>query len=778
MSSLAAPSAHGRSRSKSPGRRDRDRDKSPRRRSRDKSPGRKERDKSPGRKERDKSPSRKERDKSPIRSRSPNPSPYPEEREGRKHRHEESKPAPTTSIVDMPEAPDAPPNVAMPQPHHGYAHTATPQFAPRQQSPPLGSHPSYAQPQHYQHAPPYANYADQDQYAYQQQERRASSPSKYSRPSDAPTLPPQEYPNYAPPGAYQYAPLADLSGKSPTSPRADSQQPQVNTAAPYPGNAGYGYPQAPAYGQGPPYASPVSPTYAQPQPYAYPETVPPQQSRRDSSEVHSPASYEARPRHGSRASPPGGREYAKPSPYQYAQPDERIRYTAKPQAKSKPSVEYVDKHREDANVIEIHPGGGSLGAPSSPGLGPRLHRLSVSGNHGGHGGSSTALTLTHAAPPGSPLLEAYHGTYQSISPMPSPIMAPHMDDSDLSDIMPLSARSGSPDDGDRRRAQKKRVKFYDPEDDAKELALALKHSRIDPAPLIDVLPSLTHDQMLQLRTEYKKHARVQGKGINIAKHIKVQLGNTAFAKACYATALGRWESEAYWANFWYQANTARRELLIESLMGRTNAEMRLIKDAFSDKRYGDSLERCMKAELKADKFRTAVLLALEERRQDDASGYVSDRAVRDDARHLHDALTAREGGETALIHIVVLRSDPHMRAVLQEYERAFGKNFAKDMLRKSTNLVGETLAHILNGIINRPVRDALLLHQALNETNKDALRNELLISRLVRYHWDRAHLERVKTEYRARYKRELATDVAESTRGDLAEFCIELCVRR
>jgi hypothetical protein len=249
------------------------------------------------------------------------------------------------------------------------------------------------------------------------------------------------------------------------------------------------------------------------------------------------------------------------------------------------------------------------------------------------------------------------------------------------------------------------VTFYDPESDARRLAETLRHRTVDPEPLIQLLPRLTHDQVMQLREEYKKQAKVQGKGINVAKHIKMKLcsgstvgvagtttsaagtgGPAAFGKICYVTALGRWESEAYWANFWYQNAGSRRELLIEALMGRSNAEVRQIKQAFRDKRYHDSLERCMRAELKADKFRTAVLLALEERRQEESQFVYAD-AVRDDVRRLHDAVVARAGGETAMIQIVVTRSDTHMREVLRNYDRTYGKNFAREMLKKSTNLV-------------------------------------------------------------------------------------------
>lgn len=88
------------------------------------------------------------------------------------------------------------------------------------------------------------------------------------------------------------------------------------------------------------------------------------------------------------------------------------------------------------------------------------------------------------------------------------------------------------------------------------------------------------------------------------------------------------------------------------------------------------------------------------------------------------------------------------------------------------------MAHILNGVINKPVRDALLLHHALSASKKDALRRELLISRLVRYHWDSRHMAAVKIAFRERYGADLQEAVKENTSGEWGEFCRALCVSR
>ncbi|KAF2757531.1 Annexin [Pseudovirgaria hyperparasitica] len=497
------------------------------------------------------------------------------------------------------------------------------------------------------------------------------------------------------------------------------------------------------------------------------------------------------------------------------------------------------------NVVEVIPGGGRIASPPSPGkrphsmslstpghgpelrapspgfgLGNRMDRLSVSGNRpniqtlvpGGMPSGGGGML-----PPPSPMLEAYHGVYQSISPMPSPMMhAYHPHDSDLEDLPPLSPRyshaghhrtlsaysressparstrtsrskssksksSKSSKKDDRDRGER-RVKIYDATEDAHAIVAAMSHRQPDVFPLIDILPQLNHDQMLELRTEYKRHCKVQGHGINVAKHIKMKTSGN-FGKLCYVTALGRWESEGYWANTWYQSGNARRELLVECLMGRGNVEMREIKAAFKDKRYNDDLVRCMEKELKADKFRKAVLLALEGRRQEEREQWPIEYRNRD-VDTLYTALKAREGGETAILELVIKRSDAHLRDVLRTYEVKFQENFAREALRKSNNLVGEVVAHILNGVINRPARDAMLLHHAIedlsdrtdsrNSKHERQQRYELLISRIVRLHWDKMHMMRVKVEFEKKYRLAVEEALEDSVREDFLEFCLAL----
>ena len=512
-----------------------------------------------------------------------------------------------------------------------YVQTAKPQYERERVE---GRHPSYATPDSYEHA----------------------RPGEYTRHLSTSGVEPP----YAIPGQWDYDHPNGAHNQARHASFSQEQQRQMSVSGGFNASIG-GYPQHPQYPsqQGPPQYN-----YAQPRPEAH--------------RIHSASST------GS-------------GHFQYADPSQQISYLPKTDGR-KPSY----TQSAHPQFVEAKPQNNTLHTGQPSGLGSKMHRLSVSG---GAAGAAAALTLgapsqNHShdmhggLPPGSPLLEAYHGTYQSISPMPSPLMLPSSMDEGLSDLEPLSP--GYSSDDSRHKSShhsrkpsstivSKRVSFYDPEPDALALAAALKHSTPDSGPIIKILPQLNDDHILELRTEYKKHIKVSGKGINIAKHIKLKVpGN--LGKAAYAVALGRWESEAHWANFWYQSNSSRRELLIESLMGRTNSEIVKIKDAFSDKRYNDSLEKCMQTELKKDKFRNAILLALEEKRMSE-NEKLDINLVRRDTQELYKALTSKDGGETAMINIIVVRSDNHLRDVLKTFEAAYRTNFAREMIQKSRNLV-------------------------------------------------------------------------------------------
>lgn len=191
-----------------------------------------------------------------------------------------------------------------------------------------------------------------------------------------------------------------------------------------------------------------------------------------------------------------------------------------------------------------------------------------------------------------------------------------------------------------------------------------------------------------LRREYKRIFRQ----VNIAKHIKTVFASSSFGKLAFAVALGPFESEAWFANCWYQKRETRNELLIEALMGKTNEEIRKIKDGFKDAKYDNSLEKAVRNELVANKFRMAVLIQLEGVRMEELGNGVRFNfdAIREDVRRLGDILDRKDGrggGETVMIEIVINRSDGWIREMATMYRNAYGRDLPKAIMRHSKNLV-------------------------------------------------------------------------------------------
>lgn len=228
--------------------------------------------------------------------------------------------------------------------------------------------------------------------------------------------------------------------------------------------------------------------------------------------------------------------------------------------------------------------------------------------------------------------------------------------------------------------------------------------------LIVVLPNLHHNEIMNLRTEYKKLVKIgpERKGVNIAKHIRARLkdDDNRLMTAAYGTVLGMWESEGYWISLSLDmgneaGNEARKDpqLLIESLFCRSNIEARLIEDGFRihgnklEREHATSLESFLDPYLRQGEawFREAVKAVLSGQRMEerDTSGQplpIDMQLVEKDVDELFEAVAGERRATTTISQIVVLRSDAHLREVLTIYQRKYESDFLSDALQGTMKL--------------------------------------------------------------------------------------------
>ena len=67
------------------------------------------------------------------------------------------------------------------------------------------------------------------------------------------------------------------------------------------------------------------------------------------------------------------------------------------------------------------------------------------------------------------------------------------------------------------------------------------------------------------------------------------------------------------------------------------------------------------------------------------------------------------------------------------------------------------------------MRDAILLEETMAGAGT---KDNLLVNRVIRAHWDRNHMSQVKGAYRARFHKDLASRIKGETSGDYEKLMV------
>jgi annexin A7/11 len=232
----------------------------------------------------------------------------------------------------------------------------------------------------------------------------------------------------------------------------------------------------------------------------------------------------------------------------------------------------------------------------------------------------------------------------------------------------------------------------------------------------------------------------------------------------------------------------KEKVLNDVLLSRSNADLQAIKGKYQ-KVFGRSLENDVKGDLSM-KTERHFLIVLGANRAEDSAPVIPQDVDRD----VMDLYRAGEGkvGTDELMFCSVLssRNDNQIRAINYAYEQKFRKRL-EDVIRKvsiSYSIIFlSRLQAVLTSIqeFSGHMEDALL-YQLRNATDKymhgaalleDAMAglgtsDQLLINRVVRFHWDPATMANVKAAFQQRYKRSLSSRIKGETSGDYERLMV------
>ncbi|KAF3159497.1 hypothetical protein TWF225_010646 [Orbilia oligospora] len=248
-----------------------------------------------------------------------------------------------------------------------------------------------------------------------------------------------------------------------------------------------------------------------------------------------------------------------------------------------------------------------------------------------------------------------------------------------------------------------------------------------------------------------------------------------FNTAAIAILLGPVSSEGYWVVKSVKGSGTNEALLTEAIFGRTNPELESMKSYIRSSHF-KHMEDYVRSDLSMG-TKTLFEMGMEPSLSKDPNHLYAppDRSkVRLDVQRIITStptLNLFSKNSTVLCQVLALNTPGYIIAVADEYRLETGKNLRDLITRAFFGHMKDTLLYILDGVVDKVERDAKLLEDAMVGAGT---RNHLLISRLIRIHWNKPHLAEVKQRYSRMYKQDLVSRLRKEVKGSYRDLMISI----
>ncbi|KAM0253046.1 hypothetical protein ACHAQJ_007477 [Trichoderma viride] len=202
-------------------------------------------------------------------------------------------------------------------------------------------------------------------------------------------------------------------------------------------------------------------------------------------------------------------------------------------------------------------------------------------------------------------------------------------------------------------------------------------------------------------------------------------------------------------------------VLNDILLSRSNADLRAIKSAYQQT-FRRSLESDVKGELSLKTERHFLIVLAANRAEESAP--VIPQQVEEDVMNIYRATEGKVGTDEILVcSILSNRSDNQIRAISHTYRQKFNRDLDTVIDSEFSGHMKTALLFQLRHAVDKYMHAARLLEDSMAGLGT---KDHLLISRVVRFHWDRQELANVKGAYQHRYKKNLTSRIRGETSGD------------
>jgi len=211
--------------------------------------------------------------------------------------------------------------------------------------------------------------------------------------------------------------------------------------------------------------------------------------------------------------------------------------------------------------------------------------------------------------------------------------------------------------------------------------------------------------------------------------------------------------------------------LDDVLIGRSNADINAIKAEYQ-RVFKKSLEADLRGDLSAGTEQMYMMIISARRSEDSAP--VIPQQIDADVTELNKAIGNIISKNSAQVcDILITRNDNQLRAIAQGYQQRFHTPLAKVIVDKFSGHMEDALTLLLARAINRPEAEATRLEEAMAGMGT---KDDLLVQRVVRCHWDQNFMRQVSEAYKRKYGKTLVKRIEGETRGDYERLMVA-CVQ-
>ncbi|KAJ3294726.1 hypothetical protein HK104_003332 [Borealophlyctis nickersoniae] len=283
---------------------------------------------------------------------------------------------------------------------------------------------------------------------------------------------------------------------------------------------------------------------------------------------------------------------------------------------------------------------------------------------------------------------------------------------------------------------------------------------LDDKVLIQILGFATPEQCHQLALAYKGYY-----GVALPEALKHSLSGS-FGKMCVALATPLPDYDAMWVHDAVSGIGTNEDILMEILVGRSNAEIKAIMHSYK-MIYGKDLEQVIGSELKHHLKKLFVVLLQAQR---DETGQILD--VEEDVEALFQAAKSRSHKDQCVfISTLCNRSDAHLLTMFEAYHRKHGITVEELIKKEFRGDLEKSMLALVHSIQNRPAHVADLFNQAIHGGHFGKPDDDKLIRLTVRHRHPRV-MALVREAYAAVWGQSLYRKVEDATKGEFRRLLL------